>query len=60
MENVSLSDIRIPSRDELSSSRLSSLENGYDSFETQLNSSSDPIALDRSGGRPYPNNKWKA
>ncbi len=50
-ERVSLSDIEQVSQSELSSSKLDALVNGYDSFEYQLNSSSNPIAL--SGSRPY-------
>jgi hypothetical protein len=52
MENVNLSDIKIPSKSELNSSRLYALENSYDSFETKLNSGSDPIALDKSSRKP--------
>ena len=50
--NVSLSDIEQVSNSELSHSRLNTLENGYDSFDKVLNSSSDPIKLDCSV-RPY-------
>ena len=46
MANVSLSDIESVSRGELETSKLEALENGYDSFETQLNSKNSPIALD--------------
>ena len=49
---VNLSDIRGVQRSELDGRRLDMLENGYDSFEKVLNSSSDPIALDMST-RPY-------
>jgi hypothetical protein len=49
--NVPLSDIRHVSQSELSNAKLNALENGYDSFEYQLNSSSNPIAL--TGGKPY-------
>lgn len=49
--NVSLSDIEYISQSDLSSSKLEALVNGYDSFEYQLNSSSNPIAL--SGSKPY-------
>lgn len=49
--NVSLSDIEHISQSDLSSSKLDALVNGYDSFEYQLNNSSNPIAL--SGSRPY-------
>ena len=52
MENINLSDIENVSRGDLSSAKLEALENGYDSFETQLNSSSNPIALD-SSSKPY-------
>lgn len=52
MPSVSLSDIESVSRSELSESRLRTLENGYDSFDTVLNSSSDPVALDKSS-KPY-------
>lgn len=50
-KKVLLSDIKDVSRSELDSSRLSTLENGYSSFEEVLNSSSDPIVLD--GDIPY-------
>ena len=46
MANVSLSDIENVSRGELEAPKLEALENGYDSFETQLNSKNSPIALD--------------
>lgn len=49
--NVRLSDIEHISQSDLSSSKLDSLVNGYDSFEYQLNNSSNPIAL--YGSRPY-------
>jgi len=52
MPSVSLSDIESVSRSDLRESRLRDLENGYDSFDKVLNSSSDPIALDNSS-RPY-------
>ena len=52
MESINLSDIENVSRGDLSSSKLEALENGYDSFETQLNSSSNRIALDGSS-KPY-------
>lgn len=52
MEQVRLSDIENVHRGDLESSKLHALENGYDSFETQLNSRNNPIALDRSF-RPY-------
>jgi hypothetical protein len=52
MPSVSLSDIESVSRSDLSESRLSTLENGYDRFDAVLNSSSGPIALDNSS-RPY-------
>lgn len=50
-ERVSLNDIEHISSSDLSSSKLDALVNCYDSFEYQLNSSSNPIAL--SGSRPY-------
>lgn len=53
MEYVNLSDIEYVSKDELSDAKLKALENSYDSFETQLNSSSNPIALDKGRGKPY-------
>jgi hypothetical protein len=53
MEDVSLDDIEYVSLSELSDSRLETLQNGYSSFEEVLNSSSDPITLDSSGGIPY-------
>ena len=49
--SVSLSDIEHISQSDLSTSKLDALVNSYDSFEYQLNSSSNPIAL--SGSRPY-------
>ena len=52
MEYVRLSDIENVHRGDLDSSKLNALENGYDSFETQLNSRNNPIALDKSA-RPY-------
>lgn len=52
MEIVRLSDIENVYREDLESSKLNALINGYDSFETQLNSRNNPIALDRSS-RPY-------
>lgn len=52
MPTVSLSDIVNVSRSELSEDRLRDLENGHDPFERVLNSSSDPVTLDRSS-RPY-------
>lgn len=52
MPSVSLSEIESVSRSDLSDSRLRTLENGYDSFDTVLNSSSDPVALDKSS-KPY-------
>jgi hypothetical protein len=52
MPNVNLSDIESISRSDLSSVKLEALENSFDSFETQLNSTSTPIALDGSS-KPY-------
>jgi hypothetical protein len=52
MEKVSLSQIENVSRNSLNSERIAMLENGYSSFDTVLNSSSDPIALYR-GTSPY-------
>ena len=52
MKIVNLSDIESVSRGELSSAKLDALENSYDSFEYQLNSSSDPIAVS-CGSKPY-------
>lgn len=49
--SVSLSDIRQVSQSELSNAKLDALTNGYDSFDYQLSSSSNPIAL--TGSRPY-------
>jgi hypothetical protein len=49
--NVSLSDIEHISQSDLSNAKLNALVNGCDSFEHQLNSSSNPIAL--SGSRPF-------
>lgn len=48
---ISLRDIRNVSVSELSGSRLSTLENGYSSFEEVLESKSDPITL--TGSKPY-------
>jgi len=53
MEQVRLSDIEDVSASDLSQSRLNDLETGHSSFDSVLNDSSDPITLDRSGGRPY-------
>lgn len=50
VQQVRLSDIEVTPVNELSTSKLHSLENGYDSFEHQLNSRNNPIAL--SGSRP--------
>lgn len=52
MPSVSLSDIETVSRSDLSDRRLHDLENGHGPFERVLNSSSDPVALDKSS-RPY-------
>lgn len=52
MPSISLSEIESVSRSDLSDSRLRTLENGYDYFDTVLNSSSDPVALDKSS-KPY-------
>jgi len=52
MPSVSLSDIESVSRSELKDSRLKALENGYAPFDKVLNSSSDPIALEKNS-RPY-------
>ena len=53
MQDVDLDDIEEISRRDLSASRLDTLRNGHDSFDDVLNSRSDPITLDRSGGTPY-------
>jgi hypothetical protein len=53
MENINLSDIRIVERTELELDKLYALEHSFDSFEYQLNSSIDPIALDSRSGKPY-------
>jgi hypothetical protein len=50
--DVSLSDIEEVDGDELDKKKLDALENGYDSFEDQLNSVQYPIALDRES-KPY-------
>jgi hypothetical protein len=42
---VKLSDIESISRNDLKQEKLDSLENSYDSFEAQLNSKNEPIAL---------------
>ena len=49
---VSLSDIEMVYKSELESKKLYALENSYDSFESQLNSKLDPIALDCTS-KPY-------
>ena len=48
---VSLRDIEDISLRDLKSSRLNNLQNGFSSFDTVLNSQSDPIAL--TGSKPY-------
>jgi hypothetical protein len=50
--DVLLSDIAEVDRDELDDKKLDALENGYDSFEDQLNSVQYSIALD-GGSKPY-------
>ena len=52
MPQISLDDIVTVLRHELSDAKLDALDNGYDSFETQLNSTRNPIALDGSS-KPY-------
>ncbi len=52
MPSIPLSDIENVSSNDLSSRRLSDLENGHDSFDDVLNSRSDPITLDKSS-KPY-------
>lgn len=52
MPTVSLSDIENVNRSDLSDRRLHDLENGHDPFERVLNTSSDPITLDRKT-KPY-------
>jgi hypothetical protein len=49
---VALRDIQIPDKSNLDPKRLHALENSYDSFEDQLNSSLTPIALHK-GSPPY-------
>jgi hypothetical protein len=53
IQQVRLSDIQTVSYSELEPKKLKALENSYDSFETQLNSKTNPIALDRGAGKPY-------
>lgn len=50
---VSLSDIRNVSLSELESSKLQGLENGYDSFDSQVNNCSDANAIALTGSKPY-------
>lgn len=52
MPIVYLSDIENVSYHQLNESRLRYLENGYDSFDRILNSSSDPVTLSQRS-RPY-------
>jgi len=49
---VSLNEIEYISISDLNQGRLDTLQNGYNSFEEVLNSSSDPIKLDCSSS-PY-------
>ena len=49
---VNLSDIEMVHKSYLENKKLYALENSYDSFETQLNSKSEPIALDCTS-KPY-------
>lgn len=44
---VNLDDIESVNEGDLNQKKLNSLENSYDSFEDQLNSRSNPIALDK-------------
>lgn len=53
MQYINLSDIEYVSYGDLEQRKLYALENSYDSFEYQLNSSSNPIALSRGSGKPY-------
>jgi hypothetical protein len=53
IQQVSISDIEQIPRKELEEKKLHALENSYDSFEAQLNSKLNPIALDRGRGKPY-------
>lgn len=52
MPTVYLSDIENISYSQLNESRLRNLENGHDSFDDVLNSSSDPVTLSQRS-RPY-------
>lgn len=52
MPSVPLSDIECVNLSDISESRIRMLENGYASFDKVLNSSSDPITLDKSK-KPY-------
>jgi len=52
LKEVNLNDIVDVRLSELDQKKLYSLENSYDSFEYQLNSSKNPIALDCSS-KPY-------
>ena len=49
---VKLSDIVNVSQSELEQAKLNALEDSYDSFDSQLNSSQNPIALDKTK-KPY-------
>jgi hypothetical protein len=49
---VKLSDIENIRKNDLEQTKLDALENSYDSFEDQLNSKFNPIALDK-GKSPY-------
>jgi hypothetical protein len=49
---VKLSDIEELDLKDLEETKLHALENSYDSFEDQVNSRSNPIALDMTS-RPY-------
>ena len=53
MPKVPISKIQIPKISELNPAKIHALEHSFDSFEAQLNSRSEPIALDMKSGIPY-------
>jgi len=53
LQQISLSDIEDIPYSDLKQDRLDMLLNGYSSFDDVLNNSSDPVCLDKGGGKPY-------
>lgn len=53
LQQISLSDIEDIPYSDLKQDRLDMLLTGYSSFDDVLNNSSDPVALDKGGGKPY-------